>query len=163
MEIRANMLSCRNDTAIRIDVNLTAPLQPLFSLIWSLNEMPQISTIVQAREQMIDKVQFRLATVPDYHGKSIQKPDKLTEQIIFDMTTIRSRVLDRCTTSSTWHMTILIELISFLFFNGLQLLSGYLCNKVSKLNGDNFWNAKSNGQNKIGGVGCRNANLATAK
>ena len=89
MKIRADIFSCRNDTAIRIDVNLTDPLQHLFSKIPSLNEMPHISTITQAREQMIEKVQLKLATVPDYHRKSFQKLDKLTEPIILDMTTIR--------------------------------------------------------------------------
>ena len=132
MEIRADIFSCRNDTAIRIDVNLTDPLQHLFSKIPSLNEMPHISTITQAREQMIEKVQLKLATVPDYHRKSFQKLDKLTEPIILDMTTIRPSLRNRFTASSTWHITNLIGFISFLFSIGLQFLSGYLCTKYKK-------------------------------
>ena len=131
MEIRADIF-CSNDTALRIDVILTDPLQHLFSKIPSLNEMPHISTITQAREQMIEKVQLKLATVPDYHPKSFQKLDKLKEPIILDMTTIRPSLRNRFTASSTWHITILIGFVSFLFSIGLQFLSGYLCTKYKK-------------------------------
>ena len=102
MEIGADMFSLCNDTAIRIDVNLTYPSQHLFSKFPSLIEMPHVSTITQAREQMIEKVQLKLAT-------SLKKLDELTESIILDMTTIRPSLRDRFTASSTWHMTILIE------------------------------------------------------
>ena len=68
MELRADMFSCRNDAAVRIDVNITDLLQHLFSKIPSMNEMPQISTFTQAREQVnesTNKVQLELAIVPD--------------------------------------------------------------------------------------------------
>ena len=129
MEIRADIFSCRNDTATRIDVNLTDPLQHFFSKITSRNEMPHISTITQAREQMIEKVQLKLATVPDYHRKSFQKLDKLTEQIILYMTTIRPSLRNRFTASSTWHIIFSNGYTSFLFSIGLQFLSDYLCTK----------------------------------
>ena len=66
VELRADMISCRNDAAFRMDVILTDPLQHLFSNIPSLNEIPYISTITEAREQMTEKIQLKLATVPDY-------------------------------------------------------------------------------------------------
>ena len=78
MELRADMFSCRNDSAVRIDGNLTDPLQHLFSKILSLNKMPHISTLTQAREQVIEKVQLELANVPDYHRKSFDRLDELT-------------------------------------------------------------------------------------
>ena len=69
MELRADMFSCRHDTAVRIDVNRTDLLENLFSKIPSLNEMPHISTLTKAIEQVIGKVQLELANVPDYHRK----------------------------------------------------------------------------------------------
>ena len=135
MEIRADIISCRNDTAIRIDVNLTDPLQHLFSKIPSLNRDAthfENFVITQTREQMIEKVQLKFATVTDYHRKSFQKLDKLTESIFLDMTTIRPSLRNRFTASSTWHITILIGFISFLFSIGLQFLSSNLCTKYKK-------------------------------
>ena len=55
IEIRADMLSCRNYSVMRVDVNLTEPLRYLFSKIRSLNEMPHIATESQARQQIIKK------------------------------------------------------------------------------------------------------------
>ena len=100
MELRAHMFSCSNDTAVGIDVNLTDPLQPLFSKIPSLNEMPHISTLTQAREEVIEKVQLELANVPDYQRKSFDPLDELTETIIGDMKTIRPSLRNRFTDSS---------------------------------------------------------------
>ena len=112
MELRADMFSCRNDSAVRIDVNLTDPLQHLFSKIPSLNEMPHISTLTQAREQVIEKVQLELANVRDYHRKSFDRLDEITEPIIGNMKkTLRNRFTD----SSTWKITIAIGVPSFFF------------------------------------------------
>ena len=83
------MFSCRNDTAVRIDVNLTDPLKHLFSKVPALNEMPHISTLTQAREQVIEKVQIELANVPEYHRKSFHRLNELTEPITGDIKTIR--------------------------------------------------------------------------
>ena len=55
MEISADMESCRNDSVMRVDVNLTEPLRSLFSKIPSLNEMPHIATESQARQQILKK------------------------------------------------------------------------------------------------------------
>ena len=95
--------------------------------------MPHISTITEAREQMIEKIRFKLTTVPDYLRKTFQKLDELTEPNISDMTTIRSSVRDRFTASSTWRMTVLIGFNSFPFSTGLHLLSGYLCTKYKSI------------------------------
>ena len=132
MELRADMFSCRNDSAVRIDVNLTDPLQHLFSKIPSLNEMPHISTLTQAREQVIEKVQLKLANVPDYHRKSFDRLDKLTEPIIGNMKTIRPSLRNRFTDSSTWKITIAIGVTSFSISLVLQLLFGYLTNKYGR-------------------------------
>ena len=131
MELRADMFSCRNGTAVRIDVNLTDPLH-LFSKIPSLNEMPHISTLTQAREQVIEKVQLELANVPDYRRKSFDRLDELTEKIIGDTKTIRPSLRNRFTDSSTWKITIAIGVKSFLISLVLQLLFGYLTNKCGR-------------------------------
>ena len=117
MELRADMFSCRNDSAVRIDVNLTDPLQHLLSKIPSLNEMPHISTLTQGREQVIEKVQLELANVPDYHRKSFDRLDELTEPIIGNMKTIRPSWRNRFTDSSTWKITIAIGVTSFFYFS----------------------------------------------
>ena len=130
MELRADMFSCRNDTAVRIDVNLTDPLQLLCKKS-SLNEMPHISTLTQAREQVIEKVQLELASLPDYHRKSCDRLDELTEPIIGDMKTIRPSLRNRFTSSSTWKITIAIGVTSFIS-HVLQLLLCYLTNKYGR-------------------------------
>ena len=67
MELRADMFSCRKDTAARIDANLTVPLQYLISKIPSLNKITNISTLTQAREQVFEIVHLDMASVQDYH------------------------------------------------------------------------------------------------
>ena len=101
------MFSCRIDTTFRIAVNLTDLLKQLLSKVPSFDEMSHISTINQAREQLIGNVQLKIAIVPDYHQKSFQKLDKLTEPTILDMTTIRSSLRDKIMASCTWHMTVI--------------------------------------------------------
>ena len=128
IEIRADMISCCNDTAIRYDFNLRDCVQHLLSKFPSLNDMPHILT-TQAHEQMIEEIPLNLATVHAYRRKSFQKLDELTEPIALDMTIIWPSLRNIFTASSTWHMTILIGFFSFLFSNGVQFLLGYFCFK----------------------------------
>ena len=73
IEIRADMISCCNDTEIRYDFNLTDCVQHLLSKFPSLNDMPHILTTTQAHEQMIEEIPSNLATVHAYCRKSFQK------------------------------------------------------------------------------------------
>ena len=134
IELRADMFSCRNNPAVRIDVKLTDPLQHLFSKIPALNEMPHISTLTQAREQVIEKVQFELANVPEYHRKSFHRLNELTEPITVDMKTIRPSLRNRFTDSSTWKKTIVAGVTSHFISLVLQLPFGYLTNKYRRQN-----------------------------
>ena len=78
MEIRADMVSCRNDSVMRVDVNLAEPLRYLFSKIPSPNEMPHIATESQARQQIIEKVQLKMTKNSDYFRKSFDRLNVLT-------------------------------------------------------------------------------------
>ena len=76
--------------------------------------MPHISTLTQAREQVIEKVQIELAKVPEYHRKSFHRLNELTEPITGDIKTIRQSLRNRFTDSSTWKITIVTGVTSFL-------------------------------------------------
>ena len=92
MELRADIFSCRNNSAIRVDANMTEPLQYLFLKIPSLIEMPHIATVMQARKQMIERI----------HMKSSDQLGELTKPIISDMRTIRPSLRNRFTAITTW-------------------------------------------------------------
>ena len=129
MEIRADMVSCRNDSVMRVDVNLKEPLHYLFSKIPSLNEMPHIATESQARQQIIEKVQLKMTTNSDYYWKSFDRLNELTTPIVEDLKIIRPSLSSRFTESSTSKMTIFFGLISFVISSILQILFGYFCSK----------------------------------
>ena len=129
IEIRADMVSCRNDSVMRVDVNLTEPLRYLFSKIPSLNEMPHIATESQARQQIIEKFQLKMTTNSYYYRKSFDRLNELTTPIVEDLKIIRPSLSCRFTESSTWKMTIFFGLISFVTSSILQILFGYFCSK----------------------------------
>ena len=73
-----------------------------------------------------------MANVPDYHRKSFDRLEKLTEPIYGNMKTIRPSLRKRFTKSSTWKITIAIAVTSFFISLALQLLFGYLTNKYGR-------------------------------
>ena len=58
MELRADMFSCKNDRAIKIDIKLADPLQHLFSKLQDLAKIPNISSMSDVRRQIIEQVGF---------------------------------------------------------------------------------------------------------
>ena len=126
MEIRADMVSCRNDSVMRVDVNLLEPLGYLFSKIPYLNEMPHIATESQARQQIIEKVQLKMTKNSDYYRKSFDRLNELTTPIVEDLKIIRSSLSSKFTESSTWKMTIYFGLISFVISSVLNFIRIFL-------------------------------------
>ena len=66
MELRADMFSCKNDSAIKIDIKLADPLQHLFSKLPDLAEFPHISSMSEVRRQIVEQVQSKMLTVPEF-------------------------------------------------------------------------------------------------
>ena len=69
MELRADKFSCKNDSAIKIDIKLADPLQHLFSKLPDLAKLPHISSMSEARRQIVEQVQLKMLTVPEFHRK----------------------------------------------------------------------------------------------
>ena len=89
MELSANMFSCKNGSAIKIDIKLVVPLQHLFSNLPDLAQLSHISSMSEARRQIIEQVQLKMLTVPEFHRKSLDKLDEISEPIILNMKNLR--------------------------------------------------------------------------
>ena len=85
MELRADMFSCKNDSAIKIDIKLADPLQHLFSKLPDLVELPHISSMSEACRQIFEQAQLKMLTVPEFHRKSLDKLNEISKPIIFKM------------------------------------------------------------------------------
>ena len=114
LEIRADIFSCHNDTDVKIDIELADPLKHLFNKLPDLSELPHISTMTEARQQIIEQVQLQMASIPEYHRKSIHKLDEISMPILLDMKTIKPSLRNEFSSSRTWKMSIGIGMVSFL-------------------------------------------------
>ena len=56
LEIRADMFLCHNATIPRLDISLTDPLKHLLAKIPAINNLPNMATIAQARQQFIEDI-----------------------------------------------------------------------------------------------------------
>ena len=126
MEKRADIFSCRNNSETQVEVNLTD------SKIQSHSEMLHFATVMQARQQMIERIQLEMTTVPDYHAKSFDQLQELTKPIIGNMRTIRPSLRKRFTATTFWQLTIIIEVILIMISNLLEFAGGYLRNRYEK-------------------------------
>ena len=127
MENRADIFSCRKNSETQLEVNLTEPLQYLFSKIQSHSEMLHFATVTQALQQMIERIQLEMTTLPDYHVKSFDELHELTKPILINMRTIRPR--KRFTATTTWQLTIIFGVIFIMISNLLQFAGEYLWNR----------------------------------
>ena len=100
LEIRADIFSCHNETAVKIE--LGDPLKHLFNKLPDLSELPHISTMTEARQQIIEQVQLQMASIPEYHRKSINKLDEISLLKILGMKTIRPSLRNEFSSSRTW-------------------------------------------------------------
>ena len=130
MELRADMFSSKNDSAIKIDIKLADPLSQLPSNLPDLAELPHISLMSEARRQIIEQVQLKMLTVPEFHKKSLDKLDEASEPITLNVKNFRPRIQNEFWEAGTWKMSVTIGFCSFcisLFLNlGLTyVLQGY--------------------------------------
>ena len=113
MELRADMFSCKNDSAIKIDIKIADPLQHLFSKLPDLAELPHISSMSEARRQIVEQVQLKMLTVPEFHRKSLDKLDEISEPIILKMKNLRPGIQNKFREAGTWKMSVTIGFCSF--------------------------------------------------
>ena len=67
MELRADMFSCKNESAKKIDIKLADPLQHLFSKLPDLAELPHLSSTSEARRQIVEQVHLKkMVTMPKF-------------------------------------------------------------------------------------------------
>ena len=64
--MRMDMFSGRNRSAIKINIKLADSLQHLFSKLPDLSELPHISSMSEARRQIIEQLQLKILTVPEF-------------------------------------------------------------------------------------------------
>ena len=117
-------------TVKQLEVNLTEPLQYLFSKIQSHSEMLHFATVTQALQQMIERIQLEMTTLPDYHVKSFDQLHELTKPILINMRTIRPRKRFNATTN--WQLTIIFGVILIMISNLLQFAPSPICIKEAK-------------------------------
>ena len=129
LEIRADIFSCHNDTDVKIGIELADPLKHLFNKLPDLSELPHISTMTEARQQIIEQVQLQMASIPEYHRKSIHKLDEISMPILLDMKTIKPSLRNEFSSSRTWKMSIGIGMVSFLISLTLHTGLSYFLHK----------------------------------
>ena len=105
-------------------------MQYLSSKTKSLSKLSHIETVKQARQQMIGRIQ--LETVPDYHRKKLDELEKPTKPMISDMITRRPNLRNRFTATTTWQLTIMIGIVSFMISSLLQCAGGRLWNQYGR-------------------------------
>ena len=94
MELRVDMFFCKNDSGIKTDIKLADPLQHLFSKLPDLAELPHISSMSEARRQIVEQLQLKMLMVPEFHRKSLDKLDEISEPIILKMKNLRPSIQD---------------------------------------------------------------------
>ena len=129
LEIRADIFSCHNETNVKFDIELDDPLKHLFDKLPDLSELPHISTMTKARQQIIEQVQLQIASIPEYHRKSINKLDEISLPIVLEMKTIKRSLLKEFSSSCTWKMSIGTEMVSFLISLTLHTGLSYFLHK----------------------------------
>ena len=131
MELRADMLSCKNDSAKKIDIKLADPLQHIFSKLPGLAELPHISSMSEARRKIVEQAQLKMLTVPEFLRKSLDKLDEISEPIILNMKNLRPSIQNKFREAGTWIISVTIEFCSFcnsllLHFGLAYVLKRYL-------------------------------------
>ena len=85
--------------------------------------------MTEARQQIIEQVQLQMASIPEYHRKSIHKLDEILMPIRLDMKTIKPSLRNEFSSSRNWKMSIGIGMVSFLISLTLHTGLSYFLHK----------------------------------
>ena len=116
MEVRTDKFSCKNDSAVKIDIKLADPLQQFFSKLPALVELPHISSMSEALKQIIEQVKLKIFLLPEFQRKSIDKLDEISESNILNMKIFRPSIQNKFREVGTWILSVTIEFCSFCIF-----------------------------------------------
>ncbi len=78
LKIQSALSSCRNSEPLKINIQLSDPLQRIFSKIPSINKLPHFATITTANHEILKGVQSRLRKMPGTR-KDLDKLEEITE------------------------------------------------------------------------------------
>ena len=134
LEIRADIISCRNTTLQKLDIKLTDPLKHLLPKVPAIENLPNFATIAQARQQFIEEIQIQMSEIPDHQRPSLNKLDEIAQPIFMNTQSIRPNLKNRFTQSDTWKMSVIIGTISFIISMILHALINYVCQKYCRRN-----------------------------
>ena len=126
-------MACRKTGTVRINVQLTSPLDKLLRQLPALPELPNFKSFPGARKKLVEDFQIKLLSFPSAQSRSQKELDDLAQPIIFKMKELNPHLNDRFSSFVDWKSSIALGITSFLNSQFLHFGYIYLHNRFIKV------------------------------
>ena len=115
IKIVADMETCANTNATITDIKLADPLEKLFGLLPSLDNMPHVPNVETARRELLQDIKFEIRKLPDGDRHSLERLPALAQPTVMRLSTVRPQMSSQIAEYTDWKRYL------FFIFNALAV------------------------------------------